>query len=354
MHIRLIALSILAIIATMILAEEKKDRDEIELRVYDARDIVNSITDYPAPFLTMRGLRINTDQSLANSFMPAHHQPTLTSSDLVDVIKTRLLPLEFAPMETSLEESFGYLIVNQRPKVHELIGEIIRNIRNMVKPQIAVKAFLVSAAEAPEATYFDEECLEKVLRAGTILASSRLVCNCMQRVHSVSGREIAYVWDYDIVGNNYDPSVSAILDGSVFDVRPTLSSDSNFVELNISFMQNANVVKRLQSLGLATPSAAVVAPLKASSTQIKDEKGVVIGDQQDAKSLLGGQYIIRAEFDLLSVDTNCVKTQVVVPAGKWALAAVMNNRDPKIKEKHLLLFVSAEVLNKNASTQNAF
>jgi Flp pilus assembly secretin CpaC len=67
----------------------------------------------------------------------------------------------------------------------------------------------------------------------SILIAPRLTVFNTQRAHMFVAQQRAYVADYEISGDSYDPTIRQILTGVVLDVRPTVSADRHYVTLEM-------------------------------------------------------------------------------------------------------------------------
>jgi hypothetical protein len=337
----LVLLAAAVVNATAALAADDR---KIELRIFDVRDITSTVVDFPAPETR---LARDFDRGVKSAFDNPEAPAVMQAADLQTLIKERLIPFHFAGVETSIEESGGKLIVMQTPQVHALIEKMIGNFRTIAKPQIVVRGLLLSAGEVPDETYFDDAAVAELQKNAKVLACPRVVCFNGQRTHVLSGRSINYTRDYDMSGNDYDPIVNTALEGSTFEVHPTLSSNRATVQVAVNFVFNSNVVIKTETFGLDASVGSVasaVLPTAESGSITSQEKTQSSQNSKVEGRVLGTQYAVGMELDFVSQDTNTVDTQVVIPSGKWVLASVMN--DLKAKDRRLILLVTAEVLDK--------
>ncbi|MFH0939214.1 MAG: hypothetical protein V1899_08035 [Planctomycetota bacterium] len=103
----------------------------VELEIYDVRDLTTVITDFPGPRIEL-GVTAQGSGPLEQPAAPA----TLLTTDLQALIKDKLLPAEFADPSTSIEESGGKLVVMQRPEIHERIRQLLRSFRETQTLQV--------------------------------------------------------------------------------------------------------------------------------------------------------------------------------------------------------------------------
>jgi hypothetical protein len=327
-------------------ADEAKE--SCELRIYDVQDIIGSIADdHPGP---ESGLLPKNTPEVAGIF--AGMQPTqIHAADLQSLIKDKLLPVQFADPTSSIDVRGAKLIVMQQPPVHAQIEKIIANFRANIKPQIVVKGLLLSVADAPDETYFSDADVDKLRQDAVLLACPRIVCHSTQRTHALAGRGMSYTSDYEISGNDYDPVIATLWNGTIFDVRPVFSTSRDLIRMEVRLSCISNTQLKPAKIGLAAdagPVAASTLPTRQSSgtTETKNEKETTVSQShiQEEGRLLGGQYAIQLDLDLPSQDANHVKTQVTIPKGKWVLAAALN--DQKTPGRKVVLLVSAEALGK--------
>ncbi len=152
-------------------------------------------------------------------------------------------------------------------------------------------------------------------------------------------------------------------------VCPTLARDKSAVDLELRFSRSGNAKIAKGTIGLTASAALLSAPMlppgssSASAEKKSDESGKKNTDpnpntlterevehpsnsRTDAGRLLSTHYVVGFERDSVSLDSNAVSTQVSIPSGKWAIAGTFDNADVKAENKHWVLFVSAEAVEK--------
>jgi hypothetical protein len=331
---RSITLPILLLLAAFpvsALALEKNP--EPEMRCYDVRDLTNVAADRPAPAELLN--IVIGPKWIANPPVNKVDNVAPTLTNIADLIRTRIRPDTWDPaLGTTIEERGGLLVVMQSPEMHKLVAQLLNTFRAEHRPQVVVKALLAPAVELPRETYFDKAALHKLLGRkvnAEALATPRIVCFNTQRTHVVSGREFTYIRDYDVSGNAYDPDLGVGLEGYVFEVLPTLSTDRKSTQVEVKFMFSSNVSdKRNSVITLAAPIA--LAEDKKPPAVNKVDKPAT------PRISLAAQRI--------SADVRTLQTHVVVPDGQWVLAGTMLNPDREAAEKFLLFFISAELADK--------
>ena len=108
----------------------------VELDIYDVRDLTTQINDFPGPRLEL-GTANNTGSGAGgNPFLVAPPAVHLAAGDLAAMIKDRLLPQEFTDAATSIEENNGKLVVMQRPEVHDRIRQLLKSFRETQTVQV--------------------------------------------------------------------------------------------------------------------------------------------------------------------------------------------------------------------------
>jgi type II secretory pathway component GspD/PulD (secretin) len=116
----------------------------VELEIYDVRDLTTQITDFPGP-------RIDLGTQTGTITDPFAAQPVvaqLKAPDLVTLIHDRLLPAEFADPQTSIAENNGQLVVMQRPEVHEKIRQLLRSIRETQTLQVLTQVRFIDTTDS--------------------------------------------------------------------------------------------------------------------------------------------------------------------------------------------------------------
>ncbi|MCZ7647104.1 MAG: hypothetical protein M5U26_17915 [Planctomycetota bacterium] len=117
----------------------------VELEIYDVRDLTTTVTDFPGPRIEVGVAGSNAP---VNPFaQQAAGGNTLGAPDLAQLIQERLLAADFADPATSIQESGGKLVVMQRPEVHEKIRELLRSFRETQTVQVLTQVRFIEVQE---------------------------------------------------------------------------------------------------------------------------------------------------------------------------------------------------------------
>jgi type II secretory pathway component GspD/PulD (secretin) len=121
----------------------------IELQIYDIRDLTTAITDFPGPRIEAGvGNQASGTGGVGVSFTePAAAAPGLQAADLVALIKDKLLSAEFGDPGTSIEDHEGKLVVMQRPEVQEKIRQLLKSFRETQTIQVLTNVRMVDVNE---------------------------------------------------------------------------------------------------------------------------------------------------------------------------------------------------------------
>lgn len=291
---------------------------DVELRIFDASELIKNPTDYPAPDLSLH----SSASIMVDPLAGPPPESGLRVPDLVTLFHDRLFPADFADQSTSIAENNGALVIMAPPATGTKIEHYLTTLHGLTKSQLVMKGLLVQSARIPDATVFDAEALKKIQgdpAAAATRAAPRLLCYNAQIAHVESGRNFNFIRDYDVAGSIYDPVVATAHEGFVFEVRPTLAGDRTQVTASIRFTYTSAAGKpetrEIVMASPARPNADAAAPAAPAPT---------------------------LKIDVPSLDTQHISTEVRIPVGKWVLAGVMNNTVPESKEKYLLFFVSAD------------
>jgi type II secretory pathway component GspD/PulD (secretin)/Flp pilus assembly protein TadD len=115
----------------------------VDLAIYDVRDLTTTITDFPGPRIDM-----GTGQGqVVNPFANAQPAASLQAADLQTLIKERLMAAEFADPATSIEENGGKLVVMQRPEVHDRIRQLLQSFRDTQSVQVLTQVRFIDVTD---------------------------------------------------------------------------------------------------------------------------------------------------------------------------------------------------------------
>ena len=224
-------------------AGEKKrpSREKPVLRVYDVQELVLTIPDFPGPEL---------DMAAANSgalpvFQAHPPSPTTDMQDIVKFITRRVDPESWGEgWGTHISQNAGRLIVLQTPAVHRRIESLLgsptwvsmpSSVRGMIVAVNAETAGRLRRKVPGPMTPAEVEKLAAAAGPGALLASPQVICANDQRAHAWLGQQSAYVGSYSVSGSTPCPNVHQLLEGTVFDVRPTLSFDESSADVVLRF-----------------------------------------------------------------------------------------------------------------------
>ncbi|MBN1808184.1 MAG: hypothetical protein JW909_03885 [Planctomycetes bacterium] len=120
---------------------------EVELRVYDVRDLTTSITDFSAPELIMGGGDASGMGGMGGGMggglisLDGGGSSVVETATLADLITRHIQPQSWGDeMGTSIEDRGGKLVVMQRPEIHGLIAQLLRSFRESQTLQVLVDA----------------------------------------------------------------------------------------------------------------------------------------------------------------------------------------------------------------------
>ncbi len=123
----------------------------VELEIYDIRDLTTAITDFPGPRVDLSSMAdaagAGAGGAVANPFDTTAATATRGAQDLSVLIKEKLLPAEFADPTTSIEEQSGKLIVMQRPEVQDRIRQLLRSFRETQTVQVLTQVRFVDVTD---------------------------------------------------------------------------------------------------------------------------------------------------------------------------------------------------------------
>ena len=116
----------------------------VELEIYDVRDLTTDITDFPGPHIDIG----TADAGGAiNPFDTKAAVAKLGAADLAALIKDKLLPAEFTDPLTSIEEQSGKLVIMQRPEIHEKIRQLLRSFRETQTVQVLTQVRFIDVSD---------------------------------------------------------------------------------------------------------------------------------------------------------------------------------------------------------------
>jgi hypothetical protein len=119
----------------------------VELEIYDIRDLTSTITDFPAPRIELSASTTGGGAGAGINFVQPATVATSAAPDMAQLIKERLLPADFADASTSIEEQGGKLVVMQRPQVHDKIRRILQSFRETQSVQVLTQVRFIDTVD---------------------------------------------------------------------------------------------------------------------------------------------------------------------------------------------------------------
>lgn len=127
---------------------------EVELKIYDVRDLTYTITQFPGPELVLA----EADQAgygggagMGGPIDLAGEEAIvgMEAGSLADLIRERVRPTEWAAeLGTSIEEREGKLVVMQKPEVHRLITQLLKTFRESQTLQVMVQSRFIEVRDS--------------------------------------------------------------------------------------------------------------------------------------------------------------------------------------------------------------
>ncbi|MBI3829662.1 MAG: hypothetical protein HY291_09110 [Planctomycetes bacterium] len=296
--------------------DEEKKPPPVVLRIYDVADIVTLAPDFPGPSADV-GPASAANVNLPNAVQPVQANATVQS--IADMIRNRIRPDTWDPNQgTCIEERAGMLVVLQTHGIHALVSELLAKIAQDQHRQLCVQALMVDMEQDGLLPFlgkcgkdFTEEDIRATVKKGKLRGAPQLSVLNTQRTHVFSGRKAAYLADYDISGDAPDPVVCEALEGTVLDVRPTLSLDATSATIEVRLTSNENLSVD-QCEGMELRAVDLHAKERSSKEDPKAEK------MEEPATLQSFCPIQKA-----TADSRRLRTSLECKLGRWTLAAIL-------------------------------
>ncbi|HOX05846.1 MAG TPA: hypothetical protein PK280_05550 [Planctomycetota bacterium] len=295
--------------------------ERLTLKIYDIHELTMQVKDLPGPELDM--VAGHGDLPV---FEPPADPPMMSAQSIRELITCRIAPETWQSGKNAMiEERNGALVVQQSPEIHRQIDALLMNLRERCTRQLSVQALLL-AVDAPTAAKlrlrkardFDPKEVEELTKAAGpagLIAAPQVVCANGQRNHSWAGRKSAYIFGYvggDVRG---DPNTSTLLEGTVLDVRPTLSFDGSLADVELRLSVTDDRHDRKQEVFLSIDGAGAKAPPPGDEGA---EKG-----QPPRPSAAGPARIWKGEVTLPSVRFLRFRGSISAPLDRHVLAGML-------------------------------
>jgi len=122
---------------------------EVELKIYDVRDLTYQITNFPGPELILTASSGDSGDLGGAISLEEEPEVMVEASSLAELIMSRVAPSKWdAALGTSIEERNGKLVVMQEPDVHRLIAQLLRAFRESQTLQVSVQARFIEVRDS--------------------------------------------------------------------------------------------------------------------------------------------------------------------------------------------------------------
>ena len=268
------------------------------LRLYNVNDLLSPVLDFPGPELgwsAVGGGDAGGGFDLFGGGGGGEGGEGLSIDMIEELIRTAIEPDSWDLDGVALDvRQGGTLFINQTPEIHELVAQLLANLRSQASLQVNTrirlldlrKAFIEeigveyrnpgllvngfdgfsrrssswfsngsitqdlpdNAVQTPFDTNFAGmrlnaaftdaqvnavfEAMEQE-RDAIILNAPELTSFSGQRANAQFIRQIAYISDYEVDGGTLNPTISVLNVGDIIDIRPLVSADRKYVTLEV-------------------------------------------------------------------------------------------------------------------------
>lgn len=238
----------------------------LETRVYDIRELLESVPNYVGPDLSINGVLSNTSSggsgqgtsesygsegSLFGGGKEDIGEDTPSREELVEQIVELITstigePDHWLDEDSTLLELNGSMIVKTTPEEHEAIGKLLTQLSASRGRMIISEGqfFVVPRSlleELDGELILDPEdygkLIKKLERGETPnvrrISSGRTVCFNGQRVYVYAGGDKTLLSDIEPIPDtsSIDPTLSTMRNGAVLDIKPTITLDNKHISV---------------------------------------------------------------------------------------------------------------------------
>lgn len=244
----------------------------IERRVYDIRELLESVPNYLGPDLSIDGTLSNTSSGGSDARQSESYsrggsggglfgdddsgdlgEDTPSRDELISQIVSLIQstigePGQWLEEESSVTEFNGSLIVNTVPEELDEIGQLLDSLSAAGGRMITTEGqfFVVPRGmmddldgglvlDAQGYAKFAEKLERNNIANVRRIASGRTICFNSQRVYVYAGSDRALLSDLEPVPDaaGVDPTLSTAKNGAVFDLKPTITLDGKHISVAV-------------------------------------------------------------------------------------------------------------------------
>lgn len=345
----------------------------VEMRVYDIRELLESVPNYVGPDLSIDGTLSNTSSGGSSASQSESYggggegglfgggkedigEDSPTRQELVDQIVELVTttigePDHWLDENSTLTELNGNMIVKTTPEDHEDIGKLLTQLSASRGRMIMSEGqfFVVPRSlmdELDGKLILDPEEYDKLIkklargeRANVRrISSGRTVCFNGQRVYVYAGGDKTLVSDIEPIPDtsSVDPTLSVARNGAVLDIKPTITLDNKHISvaLRTEAVERAGMTTTPLPVGIArdrslsiSGSGKVDGTAKGAGPDGKDAD--VDGTASISGSLKGPEdreITGNAQLGLIEQDILTLRSNVRVPDGGAVVLSGITNQ----------------------------
>jgi len=221
-----------------------------ELRIYDVRDLVHRVVDYPGERMNLTpsgGFGFGFDEAEEGDALPFYE-----GDMIVDMIFENVAPGSWRELRSARMDYVekGFIMVRHTAAVHERIEQMLDALRMRAAAQITLDVRVLRMTDArlravmggKSGAVLDDASkgrLDAAIGAGEaeVVGGGSITCTNTQRVSLSDTARVSYVQDYDVEiaqgASIPDPIVMGFPEGLTVDVRPVIAGDGDLVVLEV-------------------------------------------------------------------------------------------------------------------------
>lgn len=359
----------------------------VETRVYDIRELLESVPNYVGPDLTINGTLSNTSSGGSSANQSESYgrggqgglfgsgkedigEDTPSRQELVDQI-TQLItttvgePDHWLDENSTLTELNGNIIVKTTPEDHEAIGKLLAQLSaSRGKMIISEGQFFVVPRKLMQELEGElildpagyDKLIKKLDRGVTVnvrrIASGRTVCFNGQRVYVYAGGDKTLVSDIEPIPDtsSVDPTLSVARNGAVLDIKPTITLDSKHISvaLRTEAVERAGLATTPIPVGMARDNAQGISGTgdvqgKAKGAGPEGKDADIDGKATISGSIKGPEdreITGNAQLGLMEQDILTLRSNVRVPDGGAVVLSGITNQFENVDADQLeVLFI---------------
>jgi hypothetical protein len=207
---------------------DREFRKRLVTITYDVRSLTASMVNFPGPELSIPEPSGNGSRLIP----PDSSEKIQQIDELITLVKNQVAPPSWERSGTSLEDFSGQIVVTTVPEIQTQVAALIAQLERTTARQVICRCYRLP--QVPDSSAVLDAKAWQALSANLPAPVAVFVSLDEQQNHHFSGQQRAYLADADVNQGAFDPIMSIINNGIVFDIEPHVTINGVLATVRLS------------------------------------------------------------------------------------------------------------------------